>query len=348
MAINCPGVCSQRYASGTSVQLTAAPDGTSEFIEWQETGTGVIKSGTSTNVDGTGTLFTTELSVNDVITASSQTRTVTQINSDTSIKINSQFSPTINTGVIFTIQRLSNPLTVVIHEDKPVTATFNAMPTLAISEAGSGTGVVTSDVGGINCPGTCSAQYATNTIVNLTATPDGTDVFAGWSGDVPAGHENDNPVAITMSSSKNVTATFNHNVSNGALFAHSGETSGATYDTTNKFGAISEIIAGGSVTGSSATNFQVRAPAAFTISFIYVQLVTALGSGKSITFKINVNGSTSNAISVTVSGNNTTGFSTNGPLAIAQDDLICIEAATFSGTTNGTVDHFAIGTVSDF
>jgi hypothetical protein len=264
--INCPGTCSLRYATGTVVQLTATPNGTDVFDHWEGsgvppvTGTGTIKSGTGVEVDGTSTLFTSQVNVNDFIIADGQTRQVTEVDSNTKLKVTSQFSPTINSAASFEI----------------------AAPTTS------------------------------------------------------------NPISVTMNHDRSINAVFKVGVANGALFAHSAETGGAGYDTTNKFGVISEV-AGGLITSNSAGVVQVRAPAAFTITFLYVQLVTVLGTGKSITFKINVNGSTSNAISVTVSGNNLNGFSTNGPLSIAQDDLICIEAATFNSVSNGTVDHFAIG-----
>ena len=43
-------------------------------------------------------------------------------------------------------------------------------------------GVVTSDVGGINCGTACQANYATSTAVTLTATPPAGKTFASWSG----------------------------------------------------------------------------------------------------------------------------------------------------------------------
>jgi len=52
------------------------------------------------------------------------------------------------------------------------------------------------------------ALYAPNTIVTLTANPVGHNGFGGWSGDVPAGHEMDNPLTITMDADKSITATF--------------------------------------------------------------------------------------------------------------------------------------------
>ena len=56
--------------------------------------------------------------------------------------------------------------------------------------------------------GDAADYYARGTTVNLTATPDAGYVFKGWSGDVPAGQTNDNPLALTLDRRRNVTANF--------------------------------------------------------------------------------------------------------------------------------------------
>ena len=53
---------------------------------------------------------------------------------------------------------------------------------MTVTRAGAGTGTVTSSVGGLSCPGTCSTTIATFTDITLTAAPDAGSVFAGWSG----------------------------------------------------------------------------------------------------------------------------------------------------------------------
>jgi len=50
--------------------------------------------------------------------------------------------------------------------------------------------------------------YEPNAAVTLRAIPNEGKGFFGWSGDVPAGHEFDNPLTVTMDSSKNIQATF--------------------------------------------------------------------------------------------------------------------------------------------
>ncbi len=54
---------------------------------------------------------------------------------------------------------------------------------LDVSVIGTGTGKVDSTQAGISCSPDCSESYPAGTMVELTATPDGTDVFAGFTGD---------------------------------------------------------------------------------------------------------------------------------------------------------------------
>jgi hypothetical protein len=77
--------------------------------------------------------------------------------------------------------------------------------TLTVSKTGSGTGRVTSDVGGIDCGSTCSATVPAGTVVTLTATPGVRSSFGGWSG---AGCSGTGTCAVTMTAAKTVTATF--------------------------------------------------------------------------------------------------------------------------------------------
>jgi hypothetical protein len=57
-----------------------------------------------------------------------------------------------------------------------------ATPSVQLKVSTSNPGVVTSNVGGINCGTACSATVAVGSIVMLTATPPAGKTFAGWSG----------------------------------------------------------------------------------------------------------------------------------------------------------------------
>ena len=80
--------------------------------------------------------------------------------------------------------------------------------TLTVTKSGAGDGTITSIPSGINYGTDGTEDYLSDTVVSLTATPDGTSTFTTWSGDVPGGHETDNPVEITMSAAKGVDAEF--------------------------------------------------------------------------------------------------------------------------------------------
>src|SRR5260370_11576 len=53
---------------------------------------------------------------------------------------------------------------------------------ISVATAGGGTGTVTSNPAGINCPGTCSGNFQNSGPVTLTATPSTGFTFSGWSG----------------------------------------------------------------------------------------------------------------------------------------------------------------------
>ena len=97
-----------------------------------------------------------------------------------------------------------------------ITATFNGRtgsttltvgggvsPTLTVTRDGNG--VVTSSPTGINCGTTCSATYASGTVVTLTAAPLDGSTFTGWSGcDAVSG----TTCTVTMNAAKSITAGF--------------------------------------------------------------------------------------------------------------------------------------------
>ena len=77
-----------------------------------------------------------------------------------------------------------------------------------VTPAGSGSGMVSSIPAGISCPGTiCGAQFTVGSTVTLTATPDSSSTFGGWTGCTsPTG----NTCLLTVpSGTANVIATFN-------------------------------------------------------------------------------------------------------------------------------------------
>ena len=85
-----------------------------------------------------------------------------------------------------------------------VTATFGPMFTLTVDPPTNGT--VTSDVGSIDCPGTCDQDFVSGTSVTLTPHPLSGYAFEAWGGDCPDPHAS--TCILTMDSARSVSATF--------------------------------------------------------------------------------------------------------------------------------------------
>lgn len=97
---------------------------------------------------------------------------------------------------------------VTLDASKTCTATFTLLPqNVALSVSVIGSGTVTSNPSGINCPSDCSESYTPGTSVNLTATPGNSYTFTGWGGDC-AFAETSPTCSLTMDAPKAVTVTF--------------------------------------------------------------------------------------------------------------------------------------------
>ena len=93
--------------------------------------------------------------------------------------------------------------------NNPISTAVAAVITLSepiLTVAGSNGGTVTSAPGGINCfngDGTCTAAYASGTVVTLTAAPDSTHSFSGWGGDCSGTN-----CVVSMTTARTVSAAF--------------------------------------------------------------------------------------------------------------------------------------------
>jgi hypothetical protein len=72
--------------------------------------------------------------------------------------------------------------------------------------AGAADGVITSSPAGINCGATCTASFAANSSVSLTAVPNTGKAFNGWGGCTSVSV---NTCSVTLDSDTTVTASFN-------------------------------------------------------------------------------------------------------------------------------------------
>jgi hypothetical protein len=80
-------------------------------------------------------------------------------------------------------------------------------PELTITKEGTGSGTVVSNPAGIECGGTCSAQFEENTKVTLTASPSAGSLFLSWKG-CETGGAIGRQCTVTMDKAKTVVAKF--------------------------------------------------------------------------------------------------------------------------------------------
>jgi hypothetical protein len=82
---------------------------------------------------------------------------------------------------------------------------FTIVYPLTVNKTGQGIGSVTSTPAGITCGSDCVEEYAAGTAVTLTAQPETSSTFVGWSGSCTG---NATTCVVTVDAAKSVTATF--------------------------------------------------------------------------------------------------------------------------------------------
>jgi len=228
--IHCPGTCSQFYPNGTQVTLTAAPGSDSMFGGWSGggcTGTGPCTVTVNQNLS-VGAPFVQPSPILTVATDGSGTATSGDMPPTINCPGVCGYSYPVNTPVTLTAQPAngwifdhwsgdcggSGSCTVTMAQDKTVTAHF-VQQGFMLSVSISGSGIVTSADGFINCPGVCNYTYPGGTPVTLNAEATQGNVFTGWSQPCSG----NGSCMITMNSNVAVTATFS--VSPQAVLMHS-------------------------------------------------------------------------------------------------------------------------------
>ena len=224
--ITCGNDCDATYAAGTVVNLTATPNGGSTFGGWSGHGdcsNGRVTMSGARRCTATFMLQTTASTFTlAVVKAGDGEGTVTS--SPPGIACGNDCEEAYNAGTVVSL--IAAPVTgstfagwsgnsdcenaiVTMSVDRNCTATFNLASsstsfTLTVSTSGASPGTVTSNDGGISCPGDCMQDYGAGIVVTLTATPDGPfGSSVSWTG-ACAGT---NPVTtVTMSADKSCTA----------------------------------------------------------------------------------------------------------------------------------------------
>lgn len=102
----------------------------------------------------------------------------------------------------------SNPIGSVcnhtVTNDVTISANFTQVFTLTVFVGGGGIGSVVSDIGGINCPGVCTATFPQGTVVELTAI-DGVGTFDEWDG---CSNSSNRVINLTMNSDRDCDPIF--------------------------------------------------------------------------------------------------------------------------------------------
>ena len=222
--INCGSNCSASYTSGASVTLTPAAASGSTFAGWSGacTGTGACTVSMTAARAVTAT-FNSSTTTYALTLTKAGTGAGTVTSSPAGISCGSSCSANYASGTSVTLTAAAasgstfagwsgactgtGACTVSLTAARAVTATFNGSSSFALSvtKAGTGTGTVTSSPTGVNCGSTCSANYASNSSVTLTAAAASGSTFAGWSGACTG----TGSCVLSMTAARNVTATFN-------------------------------------------------------------------------------------------------------------------------------------------
>ena len=241
--IACNADCSNDFASGTAITLSAVPASGSTFAGWSGacsgTGTCTVTMTGAKSVMATYALvpnstppapfsFDAQGGIGLNQTVSSNAVTITGLNSAVSVSIaNGSYrinagaftsNPgSISSGDSVTVQLLAsaqyNTQTCAtlniggVNGVFCVTTTFEPGVTtypLNVSKAGTGAGTVTSSPAGISCGGSCSAEFTSGTSVILTPTAVAGSKFTGWGGACTG----TGSCTVNMNAAASVTATF--------------------------------------------------------------------------------------------------------------------------------------------
>ena len=265
--INCGIDCSEAYALGAAVTLTATADASSVFSGWSG-GCGTSPTCTVTMNSNTTKTAGFNLKTYTITATAGATGSISPIGT-TTVNYGANQTFTITPATDYRVAAVtvdgSSVGAVTSYTFSNVTANHTISATFAISTTytltvlknGTGTGSVSNSPTG--------SSFNPGTVVTLTATPDASSVFSGWSG----GCGSSLTCTVTMNSNVTVTAGFNLK----------------TYTITATAGANGSISPVGATTvnyGASRT-FTITPAAGYRVAAVTVD-GSSVGAGTSYTF----------------------------------------------------------------
>ncbi len=218
--IDCGADCTENFIENTSVTLTGTPDAGSSFAGWSGDCdvNGMVTMNAAKSCTATfDTIPVQQFTLNvNAIGTGSGTITSSPSGIDCGVDCAGDYNDGTNVTLTATPDAGStfdgwggdcdvNGM-VTMDAARSCSATFTASSqlfTLTVDLSGTGTGTVTSNAPGIDCGIDCTEDYAVNTDVTLTPTPDTGSTFVGWSGDSDCSDG-----TIIMDANKNCSAAF--------------------------------------------------------------------------------------------------------------------------------------------
>ncbi|MFO1430342.1 MAG: M6 family metalloprotease domain-containing protein [Candidatus Competibacteraceae bacterium] len=218
--ISCGTDCSEAYAGGTVVTLTATATSGSKFTGWGGACSGTTSTCTVT-MSQARTVTATFAPVYTLTVSKAGAGSGTVISSPAGISCGTDCSEPYVSGTVVTLTATAasgstftgwsgacsgttGTCTVTMSQARTVKATFVRVYTLTVSKTGTGSGTVASNPAGINCGSDCSEPYTSGTTVTLTATAASGSKFTGWGGACSG----TGTCRVTMSQARTVTASF--------------------------------------------------------------------------------------------------------------------------------------------
>ena len=203
-----------------------------------------------------------------------------------------------------------------------LTAMFATPTSKVLSVSTTGTGTVTSNIGGVNCGATCQVAYEPASTVVLTATPGNGQSFMGWSGDCSG----ISTCTVPMGGNHLVGAAFGTATSKLLSVAFSGTGTGTITSSTggiqcvaNPAPVITSFTPTSGAAGTAVTITGTGIAAATSVGFNGIVAAYSVASVNSITAVVPT-GATTGSISVATAGG----------------EALSAGSFTISGITSGT------------